>query len=102
MADKITNMSYEEGWFAKIGYTDENDGGIKEAIDYSYELAKGWNPDGSTALMFRGNNQLVFAPMIDTSNVTNMNSMFSGCSALSTIPLLDTSNVISMSGMFSE
>ena len=102
MADKITNMSYEEGWFAKIGYTDENDGGIKEAIDYSYELAKGWNPDGSTALMFRGNNQLVFAPMIDTSNVTNMNSMFSGCSALSIIPLLDTSNVISMSGMFSE
>lgn len=100
MADKITNMSYEEGWFAKIGYTDENDGGIKEAIDYSYELAKGWNPDGSTAQMFRGNKRLKFLPIIDTSNVTTMNSMFTSCTALSSIPRLDTSNVTDMTGIF--
>lgn len=101
MADKITNMSYEEGWFAKIGYTDENDGGIKDAIDYAYELAKAWNPDGSTAQMFRGNKSLKFLPIIDTSNVTNMNSMFSGCTALTSIPQLDTSNVTDMGSTFS-
>ena len=100
MADKITNMSYEEGWFAKIGYTDENDGGIQDAIDYSYELAKGWNPDGSTVLMFRGNKQLVFAPMVDTSQCSSLAGMFNACTALSTIPLLDTSNVTSMYSMF--
>ena len=78
MADKITNMSYEEGWFAKIGYTDENDYGIKELIDYSYELAKGWNPDGSTAKMFAYNTLLTFFPMIDTSNVLVATDMLRG------------------------
>lgn len=82
MADKITNMSYEEGWFAKIGYTDENDGGIQEAIDYSYELAKGWNPDGSTTTMFKGNSKLHFLPNLDWSNATNLANALSGCSAL--------------------
>ena len=76
MADKITNMSYEEGWFAKIGYTDENDGGIKDAIDYSYELAKGWNPDGSTAQMFSNNTFLYFPPIVDISKYANLDNMF--------------------------
>lgn len=78
MADKITNMSYEEGWFAKIGYTDDNDGGIKKAIDYSYELAKGWNPDGSTPKLFSYNTSLVFFPMVETSNVLNATEMLRG------------------------
>ena len=100
MADKITNMSYQEGWFAKIGYTKDNDGGIQEAIDYSYELAKGWNPDGSTAQMFRGNKMLKFLPQLDTRNVTSMDHTFYGCSALTTIPQLDTRNVTSMGNTF--
>ncbi|MBQ2047101.1 MAG: BspA family leucine-rich repeat surface protein [Muribaculaceae bacterium] len=100
MAQKITDMNYEEGWFAKIGYTDENDGGIKNAIDYSYELAKGWNPDGSTVQMFRENKQLVFAPMVDISKYTSLANMFYGCVALSTIPQLDTRNVTNMSQTF--
>ena len=100
MAEKITNMSYEEGWFAKIGYTDENNGGIQEAIDYSYELAKGWNPDGSTFNLFRNDRYMRFLPQLDTSNVTNMSNMFYDCTALSTIPQLDTSNVTTMASMF--
>ena len=39
-------------------------------------------------------------PLIDTSAVTNMNSMFSGCKSLTTIPQLDTSNVTNMRYMF--
>ena len=99
MADKITNMSYDEGWFAKIGYTEENSL-VKEMVDYAYNLAKGWNPDGSTMQMFKENRSLVFLPMIDTSNVTNMSQMFNGCSSLTTIPLIDTSNVVYMDSMF--
>lgn len=76
MADKITNMSYEEGWFAKIGYTDENDGGIKDAIDYSYELAKGWNPDEGTSQMFSNNAFLYFPPIVDISKYANLDYMF--------------------------
>ena len=40
-------------------------------------------------------------PQMDTSNVTNMNSMFRGCTSLTTIPQLDTSKVIDMGYMFS-
>ena len=39
-------------------------------------------------------------PQIDTSNVTNMDSMFSTCTNLTTIPQLDTSNVTNMGNMF--
>ena len=39
-------------------------------------------------------------PMIDTSNVTSMNSTFDGWNNLEEIPLLDTSNVTSMSSTF--
>ena len=39
-------------------------------------------------------------PQIDTSNVTNMDSMFSTCTNLTTIPQLDTSNVTNMNAMF--
>ena len=39
-------------------------------------------------------------PLLDTSNVTNMNNMFNSCSNLTTIPLLNTSNVTNMNSMF--
>ena len=38
--------------------------------------------------------------LLDTSQVTNMNSMFNGCTSLTEIPLIDTSAVINMGGMF--
>ncbi|MBQ7853868.1 MAG: hypothetical protein IJ352_02430 [Muribaculaceae bacterium] len=82
-------MSYEEGWFAKIGYTDENDGGIKEAIDYAYGLTKAWNPDGSMRLIFKNNTKLVFAPFVDTSKLFDASSIYEGCSALVAVPSLD-------------
>lgn len=100
MADKITNMSYQEGWFAKIGYTDENDGGIKKAIDYSYELAKGWNPDGGTLNIFKNNTNLIFAPFVDTSKYTSLAEMYYMCSKLISVPFVDTSNCTSLSGYY--
>ena len=39
-------------------------------------------------------------PLLDTSKVTNMDSMFVSCSNLTTIPLLDTSKVTNMDSMF--
>lgn len=40
--------------------------------------------------------------LLDTSQVTNMQSMFSGCSDLTEIPTLNTSNVTNMSYIFSS
>ena len=40
--------------------------------------------------------------ILNTSNVTSMNSMFNGCTSLVTIPLFDTSSATSMIAMFSD
>ena len=99
MARKITGMSYGAGWLAEIGYTEGNCD-IRERVQYARDVAKGWNPDGSTAGLFYNNKRLVFLPLLDTSAVTTMSSMFQGCSALSAIPWLDTSAVTNMQSMF--
>ena len=52
--------------------------------------------------MFWGSTNLRRIPLLDTSNVTNMNNMFTECKNLTTIPLLNTSNVTDMSSMFSN
>ena len=44
--------------------------------------------------------RIVYLPKIDTSKVTNMDSMFASCPSLVSIPLLDTSNVTNMNKMF--
>lgn len=49
--------------------------------------------------MFINMSDLLFIPKINTSNVTNMDSMFRGTD-LKTIPLLDTSKVTNMDSMF--
>lgn len=101
MAEKITNMSYEEGWFAKIGYTKDNDGGIQEAIDYSYELAKGWNPDGSTVMMFKGNTKLLFLPQLNWGDcVATGGGIFDGCSSLCFVNSIDLNGFTTMTYAF--
>ena len=44
---------------------------------------------------------LLSIPPLDTSNVTTMYGMFDDCSSLTSIPLLDTSNCTNMGSMFS-
>ena len=51
--------------------------------------------------MFYNCQKLVTIPLIDTSKVTNMAYMFYQCSNLVSIPELDTSNVTNMDNMFS-
>ena len=51
--------------------------------------------------MFYNCYSLVSIPLLDTSSVTNMNSMFYNCYSLVSIPLLDTSSVTNMNSMFS-
>lgn len=53
----------------------------------------------STASLFM-QSHMTSIPLINTSNVTNMNYMFQGCVNLKTIPALDTSKVTSMFAMF--
>ena len=90
--------------WTQIGYTPENtilQQQFEDDIAYSKSLAEEYTPS-KTSSHFKENERLKFAPMVDTSNVTDMSGMFERCSALISIPQLDTSNVISMNSMFSR
>ncbi|MDK8794248.1 BspA family leucine-rich repeat surface protein [Corynebacterium sp. MSK041] len=50
--------------------------------------------------MFYGCSSLTSVPEMDTSQVTNMESMFYGCSSLTQVPEMDTSQVTNMRAMF--
>lgn len=49
---------------------------------------------------FSGCTRLTFAPLFDTSAVTDMSSMFNGCRSLRAVPTYDTSSVTTMASMF--
>lgn len=99
MAEKITDMSYGMGVFEKIGYTEKNND-ITEKVNYAYEVAKGWNNDGSTPQLFRGNKAIVFAPFVDTSRYTAFDSAFDDCSNLILIPNYDFKNIRTLNNSF--
>lgn len=50
--------------------------------------------------MFNGCINLIKAPYINTSTITNMTSMFEGCTKLKTVPLYDTSSVTNFTSTF--
>ena len=52
--------------------------------------------------MFRDCSNLTAIPLLDTSSATDMTSMFYGCTNLTTIPQLDTSNVTNMRNTFAS
>ena len=64
-----------------------------------------WSNAAPTSITFNNKENIksITKMQLDTSNVTNMNSMFNGCSSLTTLDLsgLNTSKVTTMTEMFS-
>lgn len=91
--------------FSQIGYdselSSELNSNMNDDIAYSKSLLDAWNPSRTSASgLYQKDKKLVYAPNIDTSNVTSMNAMFSDCKRLTTVPSFNTINVTNMSGMF--
>lgn len=86
--------------FDVLGYSGTEEP-INTYLNYSKDIFKNWD-DSQTGLMsrFRGDKNLIFCPLVDTSKANNMQSMFSGCANLMQVPLLDTSNVVHFDDMF--
>lgn len=99
-------VDVKEGFnFGVIGYTPEEselvNAPMAADLAYSKSLLDAWDPNNTSAMnLYNGDTKLVYAPLIDTSNVTNMNQMFAGCSSLMYVPLFDTSKVTVMTNMF--
>ena len=91
--------------FSPIGYSAELSAEVNAKLNddvaYSKSLLDAWNPSNtSTYELYSGDKKLLYAPKIDTRNVTSMSSMFSDCASLISVPLFDTRNVTSMNYMF--
>lgn len=95
--------------FVEYGYNEEDVTNIS-SINKGNSLAKlnEWDSSRDSTIEYFLEDEyetpfyqrLVFAPMLDTSNVTNMSRMFKGTASLVYVPLYDTSKVESMRGMF--
>ena len=93
--------------FSPIGYDAEFSAELNSKwnndVAYSKTLYDAWNPSNTSAWrLYTDDENIVYAPNIDTSNVTNMYQMFSSCTNLQTVPLYNTSNVNDMHYMFSN
>ena len=91
--------------FSSIGYNAEFSAELNAKfnndVSYSKSLLDAWNPSNTSAYrLYGGDNKLIYAPNIDTSNVTNMADMFRNCHSLTSVPLYNTSNVTNMQNMF--
>lgn len=109
LANKVSTITASGSGvdFSPIGYyaefSSEFNAKINADIAYSKTLYDAWNPSRTNASnLYKDNKKLVYAPNIDTSNVTGMTNMFYGCNLLQTVPEINTSNVNSMQNMFSN
>lgn len=113
LADKVSTItaggSGGSGFdFSSIGYSDEFSEELNDKMNadiaYSKSLLDAWNPNNpnSALQLYMDDTKLVYAPNIDTSNVTIMQRMFQNCIRLTTVPLYNTSKVKDMLQMFSN
>jgi len=84
----------ERDW-SQLGYSSEPPI-INEDFEYSKWYYDEWTGTGN----FQSDAWLVYAPLVDTSNITNFNNFFGGCRALMYVPKLNTSKGTSFKNMF--
>jgi len=101
---EITNLpsgGSSHDW-SVIGYNGEPKS-LQEMFDYSKEIYDNWdNTIIDLNSKFSRDKKLIWFPLVDTSNVTNMGSMFNNCASLKEIPQFDTSKVTNMGSMFAS
>ena len=95
--------SDDDKLFYRIGYNKGMPQFILDGEEYAKKIYDEWDVN-KTNVRFDFNDDLniIFFPLIDTSNVTSMTGMFSGCKSLQYVPAINTSNVTNMGSMFSD
>lgn len=84
-------------WSA-IGYSEQPQSLIN-GYNYAKQIYDNWSPK-QTSLFYNGNANLVFFPLVDTSNVTSLYNAFYACSSLISVPLINTSKVTTFEKAF--
>ena len=88
--------------FEEIGYPSELKNELNNELNNKplsgLEYSKKCYNENKT--YYNGDNKLVYAPLVNTSNIKNMSYMFQDCSSLTTVPLFNTGSVTDMKRMF--
>ena len=107
LANKVSTITASESGvdFTPIGYDSELSDKAIENINYDVAYSKtlydAWNTSNTSAKnLYSDDTKIVYAPNINTSNVTNMYGMFYKCDRLTTVPLYNTSKVTNFGSMF--
>lgn len=88
--------------WSEIGYSSEPSS-IQDGFDYAKSIKDNWDSSAtSLANKFNGDTNLIYMPLVDTSNVTSMQNTFNNCYSLVEIPLLNTINVTDIRSAFSN
>lgn len=99
MADSVSGITTGgENPFEAIGY-ENKPSHIQDDIDFSLSYMKNFKTNQTK---FKCDRRMVYFPLVDTSNVTDMSSTFSTCYMLRSVPPINTSNVTNMYQMFSN
>ena len=86
--------------WAEVGYESEPEF-LSTAFTHAKEIYDEWDPTETNLFAkFQADLDLIYFPLVDTSNVTSMESMFISCGYLEYVPAIDTSNVTTMLRMF--
>lgn len=106
----ITELKTDEGGgssgfspdWSEIGYQD-TPSVIVTAFEHAKNIYDNWDSSQTNLnSKFRMDANLVYMPLVDTSNVTNMNACFNYCSRLIIVPLLNTSKVTDIGHAFTR
>lgn len=98
MASAINSIGNTRDW-SEIGYTSEP-AFIQAGIDYAKEIQQNWVTSTDYSYKFSGDSELIFMPMVDTSDGTNFSAMFNYCDNLEIVPQLNTLNGTNFWRMF--
>ncbi len=92
LIDSIPAGGGDIDWSA-IGF-DGMPQGIQDGYDYAIEVKNNWNSSTtSLSYKFYNNYNLMFMPLVDTSNATSANNMFYGCKSLIKVADLNFNSV---------
>ena len=96
------DFEYVEGFdFGVIGYNQELSNELNsdtaDALVYSKQLMDAWNPSTINASRyFQNDSSILYAPLVDTSNVTDMRYFLDKCQNLKVIPDYNYDKVANM------
>lgn len=98
----IANLPGADMDWTALGYSGTPDV-LTAGYNYAKEIYDNWNSSITDMwYKYNGNKNLLFFPLVDTSNVTNMANTFMECCHLIYLPLINTSKVTNMNMCFYE